>query len=86
MTGDDEVLIWHFPLPARVQRDRLRQGVNQTRTETTEASGAYLWEAALVIQDAQDAIGFQGDEVDAGLVVSKGDLSPVHLLPDVFLL
>lgn len=69
-----------------MQRDGLRQGVHQTRTETTEVSGSYLGKAALVIQDAQDAVGLQGDEVDAGLVVSKGNLSPVHLLPDVLLL
>lgn len=46
----------------------------------------YLREAALIVQDTQDAVGLQGDEVDAGLVVSKGDLSPVHLLPNVLLL
>lgn len=47
---------------------------------------AHLGEATLVIEDAQDAIGLQGDEVDAGLIVGKADLPPVDLFPDVLLL
>lgn len=46
----------------------------------------HLGEAALVIQDAEDAIGFLGDEVDAGLVVTEGDFLPLDLLPQVLFL
>lgn len=47
---------------------------------------AHLGEAALVIEDAEDAVRLQRDEVDAGLVVREGDLPPVDLFPDVLLL
>lgn len=47
---------------------------------------AHLGEAALVIEDAQDAIGLQRKEVDAGLVVGEGDLPPVDLFAHVLLL
>lgn len=50
------------------------------------APRAHLGEAALVIEDAQDAVRLQGDEVDAGLVVSEGDLPPADLLAEVLLL
>lgn len=47
---------------------------------------AHLGKAALVIKDAQNAIGLQRDEVDTWLIVSKGDLPPVYLFPNVLLL
>lgn len=50
------------------------------------APRAHLGEAALVIENAQDAVRLQGDEVDAGLVVSEGDLPPANLLAEVLLL
>lgn len=47
---------------------------------------SHLGEAALVIEDPEDAIGLLGDEVNAGLVVTEGDLLPLNLLPDVLFL
>lgn len=47
---------------------------------------AHLWETALVIQDSKYAVGFSGDEVNAGLVVIKWNILPWNLLPVVLLL
>lgn len=47
---------------------------------------AHLWETTLVVQDPQYPMRLSGDEVDAGLVVTEGDVLPGDLLPAVLLL
>lgn len=46
----------------------------------------HLWEITLVVQNPKYPMRLAGDEVDAGLVVTKWDVLPGDLLPAVLLL
>ena len=80
------------PSQARAERkaglrpdETTRLGVNE-QPAVSHRPTAHLGKATLVIKDAQDAVRLQRDEVDAGLIVSEGNLTPVDLFTDVLLL